>query len=142
MLAIDQLYTETVYILLACDLVTKNQTYLSEKRTWYPIQQTHGKRMPEHIYTPIRAMGCWQCLPLSVVLLKGKHCRKPHCRNGVVDRFWLCLLLMLFINQPLFLEKKTNKPLYPDSKYLFGFIFGFEFEFGLQRIKDLTIRWD
>ena len=24
-------------------------------------------------------MGCWQCLPLSVVQLKGKHCQKPHC---------------------------------------------------------------
>jgi hypothetical protein len=33
-------------------------------------------------------MGCRQCLPLSVVQLKGKHCRKPHCRNGVVDTFW------------------------------------------------------
>ena len=32
-------------------------------------------------------MGCQQCLPLSVVQLKGKHCRKPHCRNGVVDTF-------------------------------------------------------
>ena len=32
-------------------------------------------------------MGCWQCLPLSVVHLKGKHCRKPHCHNGVVDAF-------------------------------------------------------
>ena len=29
----------------------------------------------------------WQCLPLSVVQLKGKHCRKPHSRNGVVDTF-------------------------------------------------------
>ena len=37
--------------------------------------------------TPITAMGCRQCLPLSVVQLKGKHCRKPHCRNGVVDSF-------------------------------------------------------
>ena len=36
---------------------------------------------------PITAMGCRQCLPLSVVQLKGKHCRKPHCRNGVVDTF-------------------------------------------------------
>ena len=35
--------------------------------------------------TLIMAMGCQQCLPLSVVQLKGKHCRKPHCRNGVVD---------------------------------------------------------
>ena len=32
--------------------------------------------------TPITAMGCRQCLPLSVVQLKGKHCWKPHCRNG------------------------------------------------------------
>ena len=37
--------------------------------------------------TPITAMGCRQCLPLSVVQLKGKHCRKLHCRNGVVDTF-------------------------------------------------------
>ena len=36
---------------------------------------------------PITAMGCRQCLSLSVVQLKGKHCRKPHCRNGVVDTF-------------------------------------------------------
>ena len=39
--------------------------------------------------TPITAMGCWQGLPLSVVQLKGKHCRTPHCRNGVVDTFRL-----------------------------------------------------
>ena len=32
-------------------------------------------------------MGCQQCLPFSVVQLKGKHCRKSHCRNGVVDTF-------------------------------------------------------
>jgi hypothetical protein len=37
--------------------------------------------------TSITAMRCRQCLPLSVVQLKGKHCRKPHCRNGVVDMF-------------------------------------------------------
>ena len=39
--------------------------------------------------TPITVMGCRQCLPLSVVQLKGKHCPKPHCRNGVVDTFEL-----------------------------------------------------
>ena len=32
-------------------------------------------------------MGCRQCSPLSVVQLKGKHCQKTHCRNGVVDTF-------------------------------------------------------
>ena len=35
-------------------------------------------------------MGCRQCLPFSVVQLKGKHCQKPHCRNGVVDTFGQC----------------------------------------------------
>ena len=42
--------------------------------------------------TPITAMGCRQCLSLSDVQLKGKHCRKPHCRNGVVDTFGPCQL--------------------------------------------------
>jgi hypothetical protein len=40
--------------------------------------------------TPITAMGCRQCLPLSLFQLKGKHCREPHCCNGVVDTFGLC----------------------------------------------------
>ena len=34
-------------------------------------------------------MECWQYLPLCVVQLKGKRCRKTHCRNGVVDTFEL-----------------------------------------------------
>ena len=37
------------------------------------------------------AVGCCHCLPISVVQLKGKHCRKPHCCNGVVDKFRPCL---------------------------------------------------
>ena len=37
--------------------------------------------------TPNMAMGCRQCLSLSVVQLKGKHCKKPHCCNGIVDTF-------------------------------------------------------
>ena len=32
-------------------------------------------------------MGCRQCLPLSVVQLKSKHCQKPCCRNVVIDTF-------------------------------------------------------
>ena len=53
--------------------------------------------------TPIMVMGCRQCLPLSVVQLKGKHCRKPHCRNGVVDMFgqWLRTLAVNLILQLL-----------------------------------------
>ena len=50
--------------------------------------------------TPITAMRCRQCLPLSVVQLKGKHCRKPHCRNGVVDTFghyWVYSTSRVFI---------------------------------------------
>ena len=37
--------------------------------------------------TPITAMGCLECLPLSDVQLIGKHCQSPHCLNGVVDTF-------------------------------------------------------
>jgi hypothetical protein len=48
------------------------------------LKQTQG---PNVSTNSISAMGCWQCLYLSVVQLKGKHCRKPHCRNGVVDTF-------------------------------------------------------
>ena len=46
-----------------------------------------SRHCPNVSTTPITAMGCRHCLPLSVVQLKGKHCRKPHCRNGVVDTF-------------------------------------------------------
>ena len=37
--------------------------------------------------TPITTMECRQCLYFSVAQLKGKHCRKHCCRNGVVDTF-------------------------------------------------------
>jgi hypothetical protein len=63
-------------------------------------------------------MGCQQCLPPSVVQLKGKHCRKPHCRNGVVGTFglgfkestfqyskWLSNFVFLF-TRPTLLEVK------------------------------------
>ena len=47
-------------------------------------------------------MGCRQCLSLSVVQLKGKHCRKPHCRNGIVDTFGPYVLnLILYLNLTL-----------------------------------------
>ena len=46
-----------------------------------------GVTCPNVSTTHITAMGCWQCLPLSVVQLKGKHCRNLHCRNGVVNTF-------------------------------------------------------
>ena len=32
-------------------------------------------------------MGCQQCLPLSVVQLKGKHCRRPIAVMGVANAF-------------------------------------------------------
>ena len=41
-----------------------------------PLSQVREESRP--------AMGCQQCLPLSIFQVKGKHCRKPHCRNGVV----------------------------------------------------------
>ena len=35
--------------------------------------------------TPIIAMGYRQCLPLIIVQLKGEHCQKLRCHNGVAD---------------------------------------------------------
>ena len=49
----------------------------------------------------IMSKGCRQCLPLSVVQLKGKHCRKPHCRNQVVDKFGP--------RSSMFLKKEENR---------------------------------
>ena len=46
-----------------------------------------GGRARTYLQLPLRQWGCQKCLPLSVVQLKGKHCQKPHCRNGVVDTF-------------------------------------------------------
>ena len=49
--------------------------------------------------TPVTAMGCRQCLPLSVVQLKGKH-----CPNGVVDTFRLLRIVLVFLKQTLHVE--------------------------------------
>ena len=38
--------------------------------------------------TPIMAMGCRQCLHISIVQLKGKHCWHCIAIMGVVDTFW------------------------------------------------------
>ena len=46
---------------------------------WASISDGQG---PERIYNSHYNNGV---LALSVVQLKGKHCRKPHCPNGVVD---------------------------------------------------------
>ena len=54
--------------------------WVAFKSCTMPLDQSH---CPNVSTTPITAMGCRQCLPLSVVKLKGKHCRKPHC----VDTF-------------------------------------------------------
>ena len=61
---------------------------------------TNGEpQCPNASTTPITAMGCRQCLHLSVVQLKGKHCRKPHCRNGVVGTFQHGQLLHLQLSR-------------------------------------------
>ena len=40
-----------------------------------------------YLQIPLRQWGYQGCLPLSVFQLEGEHCQKPHCRNGVVDKF-------------------------------------------------------
>ena len=48
---------------------------------------------------PLTAMGCRQCLSLSVVHLKGKHCRKPHCRNGMFGQLLFCEEVIISCHQ-------------------------------------------
>ena len=64
-----------------------NQGNISTLLNILRISKLHTADGPNESTTPITAMGCRQCLSLSVVQLKGKHCRKPHCCNGVVDTF-------------------------------------------------------
>ena len=56
-------------------------------------------------------MGCRQCLSLSVVQLKGKHCRKPHCCNGVVDTFRPSCLIWYFFWGQVELPKLVHIPI-------------------------------
>ena len=46
-----------------------------------------------YLQLQLQQWGGGQCLPLCVVQLKGKHCRKPHYPNGVVDTFGDCQFL-------------------------------------------------
>ena len=47
----------------------------------------HWVSVPERIYNSQYGNGALAILSLSFVQIKGKHCQKPHCRNGVVDTF-------------------------------------------------------
>ena len=53
---------------ISCTFLQLSTTFIDTARTYLQL--------------PLR-----QCLPHSVVQLKGKHCRKPHCRYWVVDTF-------------------------------------------------------
>ena len=49
-------------------------TLLSEEKQIFLFKGTLGIMCPNVSTTPITAIGCRQCLSLSVVQLKGKHC--------------------------------------------------------------------
>ena len=69
--------------------------YVSNFLTYHFLScQASFEKPPNVSTTPITAMGCRQCLFLSVVQLKGKLCRTPHCRNVVVDTFGPCITLV------------------------------------------------
>ena len=42
-----------------------------------------------YLQLPLRQWDAGNVYLFIVVQLKGKDCRKPHCRNGVVDTFGL-----------------------------------------------------
>ena len=81
----------TILLLLQYSSTPAVVEFLGEEKLWTFVNEKNCKKLqntycPNLSTTPI--MACRQCLSLSVVQLKGKHCRKPHCRNGVVDTFW------------------------------------------------------
>ena len=86
---------------------------LSERACCWSSAGEVSKLCPNVSTTPITAMGCRQCLPLSVVQLKGKHCRKHHCHNGVVDTFEPChqkWSQFVFLANPTILPLNVLKP--------------------------------
>ena len=91
-------YKDKAYDLLW--YVWRFQRSLSNVCKFYP------KALPECIYNSHYSNGVPAMLPLSVVQLKGKHYQKVHCRNGVVDTFWLYSIGTLMIHK--FLSLGTN----------------------------------
>ena len=73
--------------------------------------------------TPITAMGCRQCLSLRVVQLKGKHCRKPNCNNGVVDTFGLYFPTKYLF----FVDPYTGQPKFDQNSMTTSFLFNLYF---------------
>ena len=82
------LSTQVLHILLVF-----SGFFLQQERAATFLQYKKEPKTLNVTTTPITAMGCKQCLPLSVVQLKGKHCQNPHCCNGVVDTFGLSMSL-------------------------------------------------
>ena len=57
------------------------------------------------------AMGCQQCLLLSIVQMEGKYCRKPHCHLGIVCYLLLqlnTLKKLRFFYENYFLNKSNS----------------------------------
>ena len=48
--------------------------------------------------TPIMAIGCWQCLPLSDIQLKGKHCHIGSSQVTMMQIMYLLLALLSHIH--------------------------------------------
>ena len=52
------------------------------------------------------------CMPFSIVQLQGKHCLKPHCRNGVVDTSGPMLLAYQARHAYKILSRDNHKDLF------------------------------
>ena len=92
--------------------------------------------------TPITAMGCWQYQPPSIIQLKGKHCQKTHCRNGVVDTFGLTYFssmtaLRIAVVRPYLLA--TFLQLLPSVLFCFKGMRGFQSSAPLNHVSRLDV---
>ena len=112
-----------------CPKILRPIFVLSNSWYWFWLHQTilhivwvHQWCSNQTYNRTITAMGCRQCLPFSVVQLKGKHCQKPHCRNGVVDTFGLGYISRieqffsyLLWQANLTIESPLHKPTFPQK---------------------------
>ena len=74
---------------VSCIFIKNFQTFL-EVKIEINLDNLTGYQGSNVSTTPITAIRCRQCLSLGFVQLKGKHCQKTHCRNGVVGTFQRC----------------------------------------------------
>ena len=76
--------TKNINVLKKFTKIVTKSLQIVFRKVFKVVSSFCKKAGPKVSTTPITKMGCQQCLSISVVQLKGKHCQIPHYRNEVV----------------------------------------------------------